>query len=93
VRTLVRIGSGLSSQKEFRDIFNDLAEEIIEKMRKIDLTIQEVEMFFDVLIRNFSNGAVLAPQLRQRFSDSWRRYFECVKLIVLKIFPKWAFSV
>jgi len=61
-------------------------------MRKIDLSQQEVEMIFDVLIRNYSNGPVLSTQLRHRYGDSWRRYFECVKSIVVKLFPKWSIS-
>jgi hypothetical protein len=57
LRNIIQIGSSISNGKEFRDIFINLMERIVEPCVSFDWTTGELELFMFTLSKIFEEGA------------------------------------
>ncbi|EGC37439.1 hypothetical protein DICPUDRAFT_30238 [Dictyostelium purpureum] len=81
------IGSNLSDSKEFRNLFEDIVEKVIEPLKRIDLAIYEVDTFFVFLREVFSpeHLGITSLRHRDRVVHNWKSFLEGIRCVVIYI--------
>ncbi|GAM18980.1 hypothetical protein SAMD00019534_021550, partial [Acytostelium subglobosum LB1] len=88
LKGILAIGSNLSDSKEFRKLFEDIIEKVIDPLKRIDLTSGEVHTFFAVMVDVFTPEALGLTSLRHRdrVTHHWKSFLTGVKEIVTHIY-------
>jgi len=87
LKGILAIGSNLSDSKEFRNLFEDIVEKVIDPLKRIDLTIAEADTFF-IHLREVFNPEQLSLTLRHRdrVVHNWKSFLEGIRGVVLYIY-------
>lgn len=90
VKALLNIGGGISKSKEFEEIFEDLEEKVADTLYSIGLSKQEVDEFYTLMIQTFEPllDTLTFTRHRQRFTKTWFRYLEGIRLCLLHMYDK-----
>jgi hypothetical protein len=85
VKTLLHIGAGISKSHEFEDILEDLEEKLADICIKVGLHQKAADNFFRFLVQMFDPllNTLSITRHRQRFSKTWAKFIEGVRLCVL----------
>ena len=78
LRGLLKISTNLASAREIRDIFADVLEEVVERIRKIELTDKQVERLLDMLLD--------LNHLKGRLERAWHSFMTPMRLIIMQIY-------
>eukprot|EP00003_Mantamonas_plastica_P025695 TRINITY_DN5098_c0_g1_i3.p1 TRINITY_DN5098_c0_g1~~TRINITY_DN5098_c0_g1_i3.p1 ORF type:complete len:151 (+),score=55.02 TRINITY_DN5098_c0_g1_i3:130-582(+) len=89
-RSLVGIGSDMSSSKEFRDFFIDLVEKIIEPMTRASLVSFEVDDLFTFLLNSFTMLQTVPNYVTTQYLTTWTRFIEGVRACTVHLFGRFA---
>jgi len=86
LKTILKIGAGISKSKEFEDILEDLLEKVAETCSNIESF--RVDKFFKLLGKRFS--ALIASihfttRHRERLTKSWIRFLKGLRLCVQRM--------
>ena len=85
VKSLASIGSEIADWKEFRDIFENLVAKVIDPLRAMGVTRQQMGAFFDMLIM-CADPEVISPKHRPAVAESWKRFLGGMKELALILF-------
>lgn len=90
LKALLNIGAGISKSKEFEDIVEDLEDKILDTIISIGLSKSHVDDFFTYLCQTFDPllDTMTFTRHRQRFSKSWLRYLDGIRLSLLHMYDK-----
>ncbi|KYR02787.1 hypothetical protein DLAC_00251 [Tieghemostelium lacteum] len=88
LKGILSIGSSLSDSKEFRNLFEDIAEKIIDPLKRIDLLINETDTFFILLRDVFVPESLGLHSLRHkdRIVHNWKSFLEGIRGVVVYIY-------
>jgi hypothetical protein len=88
VKALLHIGAGISKSNEFEDIFEDIEEKLVKICLTIPLTLKEVDFFFKSLFQTFEAllSKLTFQRHKNRFIKTWFRYLEGIRLCTLHIY-------
>jgi len=89
LKAIVNIGANISDTKQFKDIFEDLIEKIVEPCCKQDITLEVVDKLFIFMEETFETNILDVLSLRhgQRFNQNWRRYLEGLRGVIIHLYP------
>jgi hypothetical protein len=82
IRAVIVVASGLTHQKEVRDIFVDVVERVVEPLQKIDCSVDEVSLIFKMTASLFNSLQNIENARRERLARSFHRCMECVRQAV-----------
>eukprot|EP01137_Pigoraptor_chileana_P014800 Opistho-2@69924 len=85
-RACLAIGAGLSQPKEFRDVFVDVVDKVVDPLRALDWTLIEIDYFFPALFRSFDSIQSLSKQHRMRFSPVYTRLVRGIHHCVQRLY-------
>eukprot|EP01132_Coremiostelium_polycephalum_P006640 gene6640-8215_t len=82
------IGSSLSDSKEFRNLFEDIVEKIIDPLKRIDLAINEADSLFELLRETFvpENLGLHPLRHKERIVHNWKSFLEGIRGVVLYMY-------
>ncbi|EFA76138.1 hypothetical protein PPL_10719 [Heterostelium album PN500] len=88
LKGILAIGSNLSDSKEFRNLFEDIIEKIIDPLKRMDLTRDETDTFFMFMVEVFSPEALILLSLshKDRVVQNWKSFIEGIREIVKYIY-------
>ena len=88
LRNVLVIGSGLSQSKEFRDIFIDIYERVVEPFKGVRANTSDVDDFFRVLMEVYTLCADSKSPLSRTFLflGSFRRFINVIRKISVQIY-------
>ncbi|KAN0014505.1 hypothetical protein ACTFIU_000823 [Dictyostelium citrinum] len=89
LKGILVIGSNLSDSKEFRNLFEDIVEKVIEPLKRMDMVMDEVNPFFYFLIELFSPEQLGIHSLRHRdrVVHNWKSFLEGIRRVVIYLYP------
>ena len=86
VRNVLSIGAGLSQSKEMKDVFVDLVEKVVEPFVGLSWGQQDVEAFFQALIKQFGTLTSLQDNYKNRYHPSFARLLTGMQLACSRLF-------
>ncbi|KAM9991945.1 hypothetical protein ACTFIZ_012610 [Dictyostelium cf. discoideum] len=89
LKGILVIGSNLSDSKEFRNLFEDIVEKVIEPLKRMEMVMDEVNPFFYFLIELFSPEQLGIHSLRHRdrVVHNWKSFLEGIRRVVIYLYP------
>jgi len=85
-RNLFTLASGLSQSKEFRDIFNDVVEKLIEPIKSFEWSSKDLDVFFTALINSWGDFKDDASVQTRKYDAVYIRYMEVMKKCILQMY-------
>eukprot|EP01135_Chromosphaera_perkinsii_P003385 Nk52_evm9s242 gene=Nk52_evmTU9s242 len=87
-RGTLSIGSGLSQSKEFRDIFIDIYERVVEPLRPAKCTSQDLDAFFSVAVDVYKLcGDSKSPLAKSYpYGRSFERFINVIRKIAVRMY-------
>ena len=85
-RNLFTLASGLSQSKEFRDIFNDLVEKVIEPIKTFEWSSKELDVFFTAFITSWGDFKDDVTLNTRKYDAVYIRYMEVMKKCILEMY-------
>eukprot|EP00056_Hartaetosiga_gracilis_P009691 m.140130 g.140130 ORF g.140130 m.140130 type:complete len:350 (-) comp13176_c0_seq37:2951-4000(-) len=82
LRSLIQIGGGLSNRGEWRDIFEDLMEQVVLPCKEANLRVEEVEVFI-AAVRNSFPSLTLPHDVKRRTRASFRTFIETIGNVII----------
>eukprot|EP00727_Mastigamoeba_balamuthi_P007470 m51a1_g3343 hypothetical protein (363) ;mRNA; r:399781-401294 len=73
LKSLLLMGAELSDWKEFRDLFEDLVEKVVDPCLEAGLVKKDIGAFFDALVSEF-NGDWFSAKRRAEVVANWSRF-------------------
>ena len=84
MRNVFTLGSGLSYNKELRDIFASLLEKIVEPCVGLGWNSSDMELFFSAVSNCFESVETLQLHYRKRYKSGFCRLFNAMREICIK---------
>eukprot|EP00128_Syssomonas_multiformis_P019125 Colp12_sorted_trinity150504_noHs@1146 len=85
IRSILSIGAGLPQSKEFRDIFIDIEEKVLDTFRDMEWGPGEVEQFFVVFQQNFDRVRMDSAQYK-KYKNTFDRFFTAMAACCVKLY-------
>ncbi|KAJ3397390.1 hypothetical protein HDU92_008381 [Lobulomyces angularis] len=86
LRNILVIGSGLSNNKEQRDIFSNVIEKVVEPASSLNWSSKDLEMFLSSCIEVFEQIEGISANYKNRYFKSFQRLVNAMKLASVKFF-------
>eukprot|EP01133_Synstelium_polycarpum_P005642 gene5642-6511_t len=88
LKGILAIGSSLSDNKEFRNLFEDIVEKIIDPLKRIDMSVGEIDTLLVFLREAFipENLGLNSLRHKDRLVHNWRSFLEGMRAIITVIF-------
>jgi Acidic fibroblast growth factor binding (FIBP) len=88
LRNILSLGAGLGNGKDLRDLFLTIQEKVIDPSQSFAWTSQDLCQFLDAVVHTFveDKGANLKETIVKRFSVSFSRLVEGVKLSCIRLY-------
>lgn len=85
LKTILKIGAGISKSKEFEDILEDLVEKVAETCLHMDQA--NVNLFFKQVTKRFPSllDTMNLSRHKVRLTKSWERFLIGIRLCVLRM--------
>eukprot|EP01119_Soliformovum_irregulare_P019309 TRINITY_DN6085_c0_g1_i3.p1 TRINITY_DN6085_c0_g1~~TRINITY_DN6085_c0_g1_i3.p1 ORF type:complete len:452 (-),score=97.47 TRINITY_DN6085_c0_g1_i3:98-1423(-) len=92
MKTILKMGAGISKSKEFEDILDDLVKKVAEACYRQNFNSREVTCFFKSLIACFNPMMTSLQYTRHsdRLANNWFKFIEGIRqcVLVVKEYPR-----